>query len=91
MPRLIDADALKEQFNFPDEAGRMGELIGEVIKAVIDDAPTVEERKVGKWILDKKSNRHRCSECLAVASRDDFGKEYLSDYCGVCGARMESC
>lgn len=55
------------------------------------DAPTIEERKKGKWEpfwAYGKTVRHRCSECLAVAARDDFGKEYLSDYCTVCGADM---
>jgi hypothetical protein len=52
------------------------------------DAPTIEERAKGRWILDQKSGRRICSECLAVAARDDFGKEYLSDYCTVCGADM---
>lgn len=46
------------------------------------------KKKRGKWILDDKSGRYRCSECLSVASRDDHGAEVLSDYCGVCGAEM---
>ena len=47
------------------------------------------KKNKGKWILDDKSGRYRCSECLSVASRDDHGAEVLSDYCGVCGAEME--
>ena len=46
------------------------------------------ERQKGTWILDKKSKRHICSECLSVASRDDYRREVLSDYCGVCGADL---
>ena len=49
------------------------------------------KRKKGKWesfLAYGKTVRHRCSECLAVAARDDFGKEYLSDYCTVCGSDM---
>ena len=49
----------------------------------------MRDRQRATWELDEKSNRHRCSECLSVASRDDHGAEVLSDYCGVCGARME--
>ena len=85
MPRLIDADALKEQFNFPDEAGRMGELIGEVIKAVIDDAPTVEERKVGEWIT--KSTNGEVFNCCSKCGYVEF--DTLRNYCPNCGARME--
>jgi len=47
------------------------------------------ERKVGQWIFDQKSGRHRCSECLAAALKTDDGKENLSDYCPVCGAEMK--
>ena len=47
------------------------------------------ERKVGQWIFDQKSGRHRCSECLAAALKTDDGQENLSDYCPVCGAKME--
>ena len=87
--RLIDADALKYSMMLiaPGEMTRYCYPCEEILKE-IDDAPTIEERKNGKWILDPKSGRYRCSECLAVAARDDFGKEYLSDYCTVCGADM---
>lgn len=84
--RLIDGDALKESFR---RNSFKGNKFGEVFDAYIDNAPTIEERKKGKWMLDDKSGRYRCSECLSVASRDDHGAEVLSDYCGVCGARME--
>ena len=81
---LIDADALKAVFRKEYKVS-----FTDAIDEVIDAQPTVEERKKGKWILDDKSGRYRCSECLSVASRDDNGAESLSDYCGVCGARME--
>ena len=82
--RLIDADALKAVFRKEYKVS-----FTDAIDEVIDAQPTAEERKKGKWILDDKSGRYRCSECLSVASRDDNGAESLSDYCGVCGARME--
>lgn len=89
--RLIDADALIESLEDidlyrEDKVGKLG-----VLKSMLEvvTQPTIEERKKGKWILDDKSGRYRCSECLSVASRDDHGAEVLSDYCGVCGARME--
>ena len=93
--RLVDADALKSEMKEilkDDESGcarTLGSLLLVVIESCIDGQPTVEERKKGKWLLDDKSGRYRCSECLSVASRDDHGAEVLSDYCGVCGAEME--
>ena len=46
--RLINADALKENLKLPEESGRMGELLGMVIDAVIEDAPTIEPEP--QWI-----------------------------------------
>ena len=42
-----------------------------------------------QWKYDNKVGRYRCSECYSYALRDDFRKENLSDYCPVCGAKME--
>lgn len=68
------------------------EQVREIVEKIKHDAPIIiPERKKGKWeafMAYGKTVRHRCSECLAVAARDDFGKEYLSDYCTVCGADM---
>lgn len=92
--RLIDADVLKESIKRQCDDCRligleeMAELFEKALFQEIDNAPTIEERAKGRWILDQKSGRRICSECLACASRDDFGKEYLSDYCTVCGADM---
>ena len=82
--RLIDADAL-----WMDVIHSM-DYCDDILE-IIERQPTIEERKKGKWeafMAYGKTVRHRCSECLAVAARDDFGKEYLSDYCTVCGADM---
>ena len=49
------------------------------------------EQKVGQWMLADTyaGKRYRCSECLAFALKTDDGQENLSDYCPVCGAKME--
>ena len=101
--RLIDGDALKESLKQSRDAckkwfdncdsdmkPRVEQALITFMECIIrvNDAPTVEERKKGKWIRDDKSGRYRCSECLSVASLDDHGAEVLSDYCGVCGAEM---
>ena len=60
---------------------------------ILEDLPSVQpERKTGQWILADTYDgrkRHRCSECLSFALKTDDGQENLSDYCPVCGARME--
>lgn len=89
MSRLIDANNIRYEPMLSARGNGKYEEVMIAYKDEIDDIPTVEERKKGKWILDDKPGRYRCSECLSVASRDDNGAESLSDYCGVCGARME--
>ena len=53
------------------------------------DAPTIEERKKGKWIKyvspineDDGQDAWDCSECAAMVGRP-------TNYCPRCGARME--
>lgn len=51
---------------------------------LIDEAPTVEERKYGHW-LTKKAWHVECSECHHVL-------EFICDvkkYCPNCGAKMD--
>ena len=72
----------------------MGMTLPNVIEPldIVFDEPTIEpEQKTGKWILADTyaGKRYRCSECLAFALKTDDGQENLSDYCPVCGARME--
>lgn len=76
--RLVDADALKEWFS----VGYFTELI--------DEQPTIEERKKGEWIkVDDYYNRisGRCSVCgweALLYETDVVGM----DYCPNCGADM---
>lgn len=55
---------------------------------IIKNAPTIEERKTGKWIQDQKSKRYRCDQCLSFALKTDDMQENLSDFCPVCGSSM---
>ena len=50
--------------------------------------PAQPDRANGRWILDQKSGRRICSECLAVALKDDHGNECLTDFCSCCGSDM---
>lgn len=78
--RLIDADALKRE---PELLYGLTVAITE-IQDVINEAPTVEERKQGHW-LTKKAWHVECSECHHVL-------EFICDvkkYCPNCGAKME--
>lgn len=84
---MIERQAAIDALNEVDDGASISTAI-----TVIEGLPSAQpERKKGKWEpfwAYGKTVRHRCSECLAVAARDDFGNEYLSDYCTVCGADM---
>ena len=78
--RLIDADALRRRKEL--RFSLMAAIT--TIQFLIDEAPTVEERKQWHW-LTKKAWHVECSECHHVL-------EFICDvkkYCPNCGAKMD--
>lgn len=90
--RLIDADVLintlQELFDKRDKEARFTGDRGVTVTwndAIyhIKTAPTIEERKTGKWI------RGKCDQCGAHAPFWPMASTYYeSDYCPNCGADM---
>lgn len=88
--RLIDATKI-EQFilNNCSDTEEINTIYGELI-----NAPTIEERKEGRWEIQDirnlygKGYRLTCSECgeTFVVSKHAFPYER---YCRYCGARMK--
>ena len=74
--RLIDADKLIEVLN------KKSVPFNANVNDAILTAPTVEERKKGKWI-PKDDRRYHCSSCDGIAP-----KGYRWDFCPDCGADM---
>lgn len=97
--RLIDADALEEHKFVGNEFIRNDYQQGwnDAIDAIIDNAPTIEERPKGKWIEVDVRNCHatlKCSICDRVIEPSfTFGDYSYEDiktfypYCH-CGAEM---
>ena len=86
MSRLIYADALiAEMHNVILEDGEGRKTFYEVIER----QPTIEERKTGVWLDDEddpesvKTDGY-CAYCSACKE----WSEYLTAYCGSCGADM---
>ena len=55
-------------------------------KQVIEDCPTVEERRRGRWTIEDchaATYKYCCSNCGAH-------HRALYDYCPTCGARMDA-
>ena len=84
MSRLIDADALMAQFDVWDVND---EVWVESIRAEIANAPTIEERKTGKWIditnIESLEEEYECSVCGYELFYSNPTK-----FCPNCGARM---
>lgn len=99
MSRLIDADALIADCQLAqkqaDRHGREfanafysggGEISTEwwCVEDMIDNAPTIEQRKTGKWI--KNSNgTYSCDKCHSWIPNE---QHYYANFCLYCGADM---
>ena len=83
--RLIDADAFKRrnerllECDFPY-------ITEETLEELLDDAPTIEERKKGKWeVCGTFDDFLRCSCC----GYKKPWNEDIFNYCPNCGAEMD--
>lgn len=81
--RLIDADALKRE---PELLYGLTVAITE-IQDVINEAPTVEERKRGHWIEHPEHPIGDCSVCGERVPIYSGSKKYKN--CPYCGAKMD--
>lgn len=89
--RLIDADALKLSMMLiaPGETKKYCYPCREILKE-INDAPTIEERKTGKWMVSYLEHEAMgirpkllyCSECCQCIA-------YSTNFCPNCGADMK--
>ena len=92
--RLIDANALMDAMR--DEEFQTFVPLDE-IDSVIDKAPTISAVPVvhGRWVKangmmpPEYHGRKCCSVCDAFALSDIYGREWLSEFCPNCGAKMD--
>lgn len=96
--RMIDADLIKYEPMLSPKGNGQYEGVSVAYKSQIDDLPTIEERKTGKWIDTTQGDHYKCSCCGTRAAfwfneENSSGwerdmSEWLSDYCPNCGADM---
>ena len=86
--RLIDADALQSEYMRYHDGKRI---------VLVDVAPTIEERKKGKWntyyhgVNENPSFTYSCNQCGYSAPYGLYGGKYSQKewaYCPNCGADM---
>lgn len=92
--RLINADELMKKLGFIRELERQiygKESWGFALRCIreVQDAPTIEERKTGKWIISNTNSKvttYKCSECGRIVHDDtgyDVSKDYPYCHCGA--------
>ena len=94
--RLIDGDALMPMLKFIQEAEHQiygkesWEFASKCINA-IEDAPTIEEPKKGKWIYtgEDDGNGNTYCNCSICGARESHSRQVKVRYCWNCGAKME--
>ena len=89
--RLIDGDALIAELNEIRYPGAPYVDAGiRIAVGKVCDAPTIEQRKTGKWIVYKAPDKYHCGLCKCpfcgegmIAESDEY------NFCPNCGARMD--
>ena len=97
MPRLIDADALKNHYSWWKGGTKENTLDEqkEIFDTIVNLQPTIDPVKRGKWIpINERAAK--CSLCGAweyTNGRDKTGTaiihKAIKHYCPNCGARMD--
>jgi len=95
--RAIDADALEELFREviggiakkPEMNGNLEHMVraSAMVIEMIQDAPTIEPRKNGRWIDHVVDGYVECPFCHSATNCDDNISEL--HFCFSCGARLE--
>jgi hypothetical protein len=97
MSRCIDADALEELFREviggiakkPEMNGNLEHMVraSAMVIEMIQDAPTIEPQRTGRWIDHAEEGYVECPFCHSATNCDDNISEL--HFCFSCGAKME--
>lgn len=87
---LIDREALKTKLEKMADMNNPkwsydSMMIAKIMIEILNEAPTVEERKHGYW--KKEGSWYKCSCCNSAI--DPWDNTWMK-YCSCCGAKMEN-
>lgn len=88
--RLIDSDALEFHRQLEPRGNGEYEYVDVIYKNDVDNAPTIKERKKGKWInaeCKDGTTAHKCSECKRLVGYSVSSLTWFN-FCPWCGAEM---
>ena len=85
--RLIDADTLIEKIRKFPNAGIRWFISAEAVFDTILNAPTIEPRKKGKWILGGYEDMYYICNCCQHKESEYYLKP-KANFCPNCGADM---
>lgn len=90
MTRLIDADALKLNYEQTEKIFWDNKWHPNIPKKYIDQAPTIRPTDArAHWIV--RNQKLYCGECNKESSYTSWGTSEFSDFCPHCGAMMGGC
>lgn len=85
MPKLIDADKLKEHYAWWDNDDK------KIFDTIIDLQPTVDAEPVrhGHWTEERNPMMYQLNPYVWVCDQCGTAFYYKTPYCGECGAKMD--
>lgn len=91
MPRLIDADKLKEHYSWWDGGSQEMTLdrAKQIFDTIIDVQRTVDTERHGRWETKRNPMMYQTQPYVHVCSNCGTAFLYKTPYCGECGAKMD--